>query len=120
MKSTYRDIIDFRSYVGSIPVRFTNHAYDRIGLSGIDIVEAKRMLYESVKSPFSVDVTRKKYLKDQHLISYWLQGDFVFTVKKTISEKFKTPIYLVITVTDQRTVRKYNLKKTYNEDRYLR
>lgn len=99
-----RDLQTFREFAGTIPVRFTHHAIDRLRESQLDKREGKRLLYESLRSPFKVNWETKKHTDNKNNTTFWLNGTIFFTVIATKGKTYGDEIFLVITVTDSRAV----------------
>lgn len=115
-----RNVQTFREFAGDKPVRFTNHAIERLVESQLDKRQGKYFLYESIQSPFKVDWERKRYRDNKNKTTFWMYGTITYTVIETKGYKYKDDILLVITVTDSRCVDRYMGIRHKNTNHELR
>lgn len=108
-KNNMKSLKLFKEFAGPLQVRFSNHAITRLKEAQLDLYTAKKLLYESVKSPERIDTTKKKFTRNQDNISYWINGTIIFTLVKKEDEysQHRQDMFLVLTVTERRATVKY-------------
>lgn len=78
----------------------TVHAIERAKQFGVSIKGLKHMFWGSIKEPRPPGA--RKYSKYASTTSYWRNGTFVMTVGEPIHKEKGQPIYLLLTIYDQR------------------
>lgn len=97
---------------------FSSHAKERLLQSGITVAEGCYMLYNAEREKLPNNLRKYKereYGDEEQFIYRW--GSFIFVLRPIVDSVSRKECYLVLTVTDQRTVAKawkgkYRQRKT--------
>lgn len=85
-----------------LPVVFTRHARERMKLWNLSQSRAYHMLCEAIPDRAPDRKFKEKRYHGNYGVKYLRWGNFIFTGKEMLDKMTREPIFLIITVTDQR------------------